>query len=229
MVLPEAWVAANDTTLRSLVFSSVFHGFALAPASGNAVVGFGRNGGALRVFTDRDTSDFPLARTLTGLERDDATAAIPPDRILVQDGSGPGVAFDFDFDADALANTALNGGFVRLVADTAAVKDTPPGFVRPLLRRLQLVAVEEDSSIFLLSTASLGQDGIYRFETPPSAAALSFRGLVERLFFGSRLYDHFELRFPFDAHTLDAVLLYGTATDDATAPRAVLTFTAPDR
>ena len=34
--LPEAWIAANDTTLRSTRATSIFHGFQIAPAPGSA-------------------------------------------------------------------------------------------------------------------------------------------------------------------------------------------------
>ena len=42
VVLPSAWVAENDALLRGTTFASDFHGFQIAPVSGNAVVGFDR-------------------------------------------------------------------------------------------------------------------------------------------------------------------------------------------
>ena len=213
VALPESWVRDNDTTLASSAFAEVFHGFALEAMGGEAVVGFDFNRSSLRLSTEQDTLDYPVTRTLSGLIRT-GQPTLPEGRLLVQDGVGPTVSFNVDF--DDFDDTPLNAAFVRFFADTLAVQETPPNFVRPLLETLQLVRVTEEDQTFVMAEASLNDEGHYRF----SDAAL--RQVLQQTFFGEELFDHFELRIPFTNNTINVMLLFD-ATSEETAPEVLLT------
>ncbi len=213
VALPESWVRDNDTTLASSAFAEVFHGFALEAMGGEAVVGFDFNRSLLRLFTDQDTLDYPVTRTLSGLIRT-GQPTLPEGRLLVQDGVGPTVSFNVDF--DDFDDTPLNAAFVRFFADTLVVQETPPNFVRPLLETLQLVRVTEEDQAFVMAEASLNDEGHYRF----SDAAL--RQVLQQTFFGEELFDHFELRIPFTNNTINVMLLFDAASEE-TAPEVLLT------
>ncbi len=218
--LPEAWIAANDTTLRSGTFEASFHGFALEALAGNAVMGFNGAGSRLRVVTERDTVDFPLFRTLTGLRRT-GTSVLPPGVLAVQDGLGPSVKFNFNFAEGGLDETPINGAIIRLFADTLSVQAAPAHFVRPLQRRLQLVAIQDEAS-FLLAEATLNAEGHYRFSAPLAANLFSLRELLQRVFLGNEVFEHFELRTPTDNNTINVTLLFD-AEAGPRAPEALLT------
>ncbi|HMB91628.1 MAG TPA: hypothetical protein VKP65_12320, partial [Rhodothermales bacterium] len=224
--LPESWIATNDTTLRSENFESNFNGFALEAAGGNAIVGINESASSLRVFTSADTLNYNLTRTITGLERTGEPVALPPNQVLVQDGLGQSVTFNFDFDDAGLEEAPINGAIVRLFADTTLVTDTPPNFVRPLLRDIQLVGVDEDGLFLTLGTATLTDDGSYRFREATST--LSFRDVLQQQFFGNAIIERLELRFTTSLNTINPVVLYN-ATADERAPVALLTVSSPGR
>ena len=211
--LPETWVRDNDTTLVSFDFGEVFHGFALEATAAEAVVGFDFNQSFLRITTEQDTLDYPVSLTLSGVIRT-GQPTIPEGRFLIQDGTGPTLSFNVDF--DGLDDTPLNAAFVRFFADTLAVQETPPNFVRPLIETLQLVRITEEDAAFVMAEASLGDDGSYRF----SDATL--REVLQQTFFGQDLYDHFALRIPFTDNTINVILLFDAASDE-TAPEVLLT------
>jgi len=211
--LPETWVRDNDTTLVSFHFGEVFHGFALEATAAEAVVGFDFNESVLRITTEQDTLDYPVSLTLSGVIRT-GQPTIPEGRFLIQDGTGPTLSFNVDF--DGLDDTPLNAAFVRFFADTLAVQETPPNFVRPLIETLQLVRITEEDAAFVMAEASLNDDGSYRF----SDAIL--REVLQQTFFGQDLYDHFALRIPFTDNTISVMLLFDAASDE-TAPEVLLT------
>ncbi len=203
----------NDTTLVSFDFGEVFHGFALEATAAEAVVGFDFNRSFLRITTEQDTLDYPVALTLTGVTRA-GQPTIPEGRFLIQDGTGPTLSFNVDF--DGLDDTPLNAAFVRFFADTLAVQETPPNFVRPLVETFQLVRITEADEAFVMAEASLNDDGSYRFSDA------NLREILQQTFFGQDLYDHFELRIPFTDNTINVMLLFDAASDE-TAPEVLLT------
>lgn len=224
--LPASWIAANDTTLRSDNFESSFNGFALEGAGGNAIVGFNETASSLRVFTSADTLDYNLTRTITGIARTSDPAALPPNQVLVQDGLGQTVTFNFDFDDAGLEETPINGAIVRLFADSVLVNDTPPNFVRPLLREIQLVGVDENGLFVTLGVATLTDDGSYRFRE--AFSTLSFRDVLQQQFFGNAIIERLELRFATSVHTINPMVLYDASADER-APVALLTISSSGR
>lgn len=213
VALPETWVRANDTTLASSMFEDIFHGLALEAMATEAVVGFDFEQSFLRVFSEQDTLDYPVTRTLSGVTRT-GQPTLPAGHLLLQDGAGPTLAFNVDL--DEFADTPLNAAFVRFFADTLAVQDTPPTFVRPMIETIQLVRVTEDDQAFVVAEATRTDDGHYRF----SDARLS--DVLQQTFFGQDLFDHFELRIPFIDNTINVMLLFDAASDE-TAPEILLT------
>ena len=211
--LPETWVRDNDTTLVSFDFGDVFHGFALEAMAGEAVVGFDFNRSFFRITTEQDTLDYPISLTLSGVVRT-GQPTVPEGLLLVQDGVGPNLSFDVDF--DGLDDTPLNAVFVRFFADTLAVQETPPNFVRPLIETLQLVRITDEEVALIMAEATLDADGTYRFADP------TVREVFQRTFFGEDLYDHLALRIPFTDNTINVMLLFDAASDE-TAPEVLLT------
>jgi hypothetical protein len=212
--LPESWIAANDTTLRSSRFATSFHGFALEAVTSEAVVGVDFTDSDLRVITEADTFAFDLTRTLTGIRRD-GEPTVPDGYILLQDGVGPNVTLDFEF--EGLDTTPLHGAILRFFADTVAVQTTaPPNFVRPLVETLHLLRVTEADEAFFVGEATLTEEGDYRFSDP------LLSNVLQQTFFGADLFDHLELRVPTDDNTINFMLLYD-AEAGAMAPEALLT------
>lgn len=155
--LPAAWVAANDTTLRGLAVATTFHGFKLNPTGGNAVLGYAPTGVRLYAIAGQDTVVFRGAKTITTTRRL-GQPNIPDGYVLLQDGMGrqaPGdttrgwssyrVGLDFGglpFQKSALSRLAL-----ELIADTLVLKNTPPGFVRPLLREVEAIGLDDKGGV----------------------------------------------------------------------------------
>ena len=220
--LPESWIAANDAALRSDEFESSFHGFALEAAGGNAIVGFNESASSLRVFTSADTLNYNLTRTITGLARSGQPAALPPNQVLVQDGLGQTVTFNIDLEDAGLEDTPINGVILRLFADTLVVKDTPPNFVRPLLRDIQLVGVDENGLFLTLGMATLTDDGSYRFREAP------LRNVLQQQFFGNALIERLELRFTTSLNTINPMVFYNAIAEER-APVALLTISSSGR
>lgn len=212
--LPEAWVQANDATLRSTDFDELFHGFALE-AAGNTVLGLAALGSALEVATTVDTLLYPHLRNLSTLART-VPPAVPPGLLAVQDGVGPSLRFDFDFERDDFAEAPLNGAVVRLFADTLALKATPPNFVRPIQRTFDFVAVADDTTTFSLGQGTLDALGHVRFNNA------TIRSFLQNVFFDEQAFSHFEARFPGLDNTLNALLIYDTSVPETT-PEALLT------
>lgn len=213
VALPETWIADNDTTLRSRLFGTSFHGFALEAVSGEAVVGFNFVESDLRLITEADTFDFALTRTISGIRRE-GEPILPEGRLLLQDGAGPSITFNFDL--EGFDDTPLNGVILRIFADTASVQAAAPNFVRPFLQTVQIVQITEAEDAFLIAEATLSDDGDYRFSDPRLSA------LFQQKFFGVDLFDHLELRVPVLNNTINFMLLYDAASGEM-APEALLT------
>ncbi len=211
--LPQAWIDANDATLRSTLFSVDFHGFAMEAVSQDAVVGFNFNTSDLRLITEVDTFDFALTRTLTGIERQ-TEATVPEGFLLLQDGAGPSLRFDFEL--DEFSETPLNGALLRFFADTLAVQAAPPNFVRPLLEVLEVVRVTETEQEFVVALATLTEHGDYLFTDPLVGE------LFQQSFFGVNLFEHLELRVPADNNTINFMLIHDASAGEM-APEALLT------
>lgn len=217
--LPEAWVAANDTTFRSTSFGTRFHGFAIESASETAVVGFDVATARLRLVEGGDTLSLPVSNQITTLRRD-GDVAVGPDRIAIQDGVGPTLRLTFPFgDASAARDAAVNRALVRVTVDTTALDAlTPAGFVRPPVDAVTLFGVTTDSLYIPLTGAvQRGADGTFRF------SSTEFAGAVQRLLLETSPIDHFELGIPNALPTINTLVVYAGGSDRA--PSAELTVT----
>lgn len=238
--LPENWVAANDTTLRSGNFSTIFHGFRLSPSDQAAAV-YGFSGeSSLRLISEGDTVSYDVSEVFSSIEPPPAepiTGALVP----LQDGTGR--ALELAFGTEALgASTVINRAVVRVTADTAAATTgLPAGFVRPLARELVLYAFATDETEgpavnrVIVDTegrprafapvAELDEETqTFTFSSPLLTA--EFQDIV----LGRSEVDGFFVGFPPSPSSLDVVPVVrasvaGCADDEAVAcegPRAVL-------
>lgn len=227
--LPESWIAANDTTLRSEDFSTIFHGFRLDPSDeASAIYGFAGSS-TLRLISEDDTVFYQVSEVFSGIE---GPADPPTDEALwrLQDGTGRGL--ELQFDLDTLAQSAVNTVRLRVNADTAAVTaDLPPGFTRPFARRLALFGFLEDQDPVLITVADLDEE----------TETFTFRSAVlddvfQDLLLGRSEVEGFVLGFPTTPSSLDVMPLVrrsepGCAEDDAMpceGPRAVVILIPPD-
>ena len=218
LALPPSWITAQDATLRAETFSTDFHGFALAPVSGNDVLGFSPVSTLLRVVSNGDTTFFPVSKTLTALSRSD-DLQLPPGRILLQDGSGPGIEISFDFEQEGLALSALNRAVLRFTADTLFLaQEAPPHVVRPLVRRFTLAGVTASGLRLAIQEADLAADGSLTFSSQ------SLNNVVQSMLLKEDIFTRFQLSVPPGENTLNPILFHANP-GDSDPPRAVLTIT----
>jgi hypothetical protein len=216
--LPVSWIDANENVLRSDNFGAEFYGFAFINNDSEQVAGFNSASTTLVATSTAGPTTFTVSSTYTKFER--KTEPDPPDDlVLFQDGTGPAIALDFDLHA-FLSGLSINGAVLTFSADTVASQNTPPNFVRPLLHRLQLVAVTSDpeAPAILVGEADLSDEGKYRF----SGQDLSV--FFQSVFLGTLEYEYLELRAPVINNGLNTVLLHGINAGDL-SPRA--TFISP--
>ncbi len=217
--LPMDWVQENDALMRGSTFNSGFHGFQIAPVSGNAVVGFDRGRSFLRAFTASDSATFVPTKGFSALRRV-GTPARPADRLLLQDGTGPGIRLSFDFTEDSLGQGGLNRAAVRVYADTSLFQ-TGTSFVRPILRLMRLYAIDANGNAAHVANAALDSTGTFTFQSSSANFLLSD---LQSVLLGNLTIDYFELRPPAGSHTLNPIALYA-ATVPERGPRALLTVT----
>lgn len=218
--LPAEWVMEQDTLLRGTTFSTNFHGFQIEPVSGNAVVGFNRSRSFLRAYTSADSASFPTTRTLSSVTRT-GTLNVPPDRLVIQDGTGPTVQLAFDFTQEGLPQSGLNRALLRIHVDTLLDK-TGTTFVRPRLDRLDLYAVTKDGEAYPIERAPLDSLGTFTFLTP------TLRAELQDVLLGKIQVERFELRVPRGQNSLNPIFLYNDGSDER-APKVLLTVTRPEK
>ncbi len=224
--LPQAWVTANESLLRGESFASGFHGFQIEPVSGNRVTGFRRNRSKFRVVSGADSTDYATVKTFSAVART-GEPNIPADYVLLQDGFSRAVTVDFTFEqSEALVNRVL----LRLPADTTLLRQNlPSGFVRPTLREINVLGIDDAGRIVTNSrllpqlqfTTILAADATFSLGVPQftSAAAPWYRGVGE--------VTMLQVTAPF-TNTLNPVLLRRPG-GPARAPELVLTLTPVDR
>jgi len=205
---PETWVQERDTTLRSAQFNDLFHGFALSYASGNAVVGFDMQRSELRLFFTTDSVAYPVVttlggyRSLTHIERLAPPSALPPDRVLLQDGAGPIGRLEIPFDS-LRQQLALNRGDIMLYADTLMLDQyNQAGFVRPAVTLLSLYGVREDSSRIFVESARFDSTGTFTF------SSLRTSQILQSILLGNLDIAYFQILVPNNINSINPVILY---------------------
>jgi hypothetical protein len=227
--LPESWIAANDTTLRSESFSTLFHGFRLDPSDqASAVYGFASSS-SLQLISAGDTVTYQVSEVFSSIEG-------PPDEPVadelwrLQDGTGRSLALQFDL--DALDQAAINTVRLRVNADTAAAfADLPPGFVRPFARELALFGFIGDEDPVLIAAARLDEE-----EQTFTFSSDVLTDIFQDFSLGRSEVDGFSLGFPASPSSLDVLPLVrasapGCAGDEqmpCEGPRAVVFLTPSD-
>ncbi|ARA92455.1 hypothetical protein AWN76_004245 [Rhodothermaceae bacterium RA] len=221
--LPSDWVAANDEVFRSDDFLTAFNGFQLTTTAGNVVVGFNRDDSSLLAVTaSEDTTIFNITKNLSTYVQQADGADLPPDVLLIRDGTGPMGRLTFDFARDSTRQQFLNRVVVQLPAvEDVLAANTPSNFHRPLLSTLNLRGVDETSgnAATLVSSATLS-DGVVAFESA------DLRTIVQRLLFDEAPITHFTIEAPATDNTLNVLLVRIPPAEDA--PRARLTLTPTD-
>jgi hypothetical protein len=221
--LPASWVAANDTTLRSSSFSTIFHGFRLSPSDQAAAV-YGFSGeSSLRLISEDDTVSYGVSELFSGIEPP-AADPITGDLAQIQDGTGRGLRLDFDVDPLG-ASTVISRAVLRVTADTSAASmGLPTGFVRPFARELALYGLVDDGTPVLIAEATLDE------ETQTFSFGSTVLGEVfQELILGRSGVEGFAIGFPASASSLDVLPVVrssaaGCEADGATpcaGPRAV--------
>lgn len=156
--LPQSWLSETLSTLRDTsdegsAFQDAFHGFKLAANGGNAVMGFSSANFTLRLEHKSDSTiaaDYVGFKTFTHIERAEVPTP-PPDRFLLQDGVGIGLAMNWKFDEnplDSLKNSPLNRAEIYVPADTTTLQENSgaASFVRPLAGGFRVLATRASGS-----------------------------------------------------------------------------------
>ena len=199
--LPASWLDRYDSILRGSNVDSLFRGFSLTASHGNAVAGFRLTGSGLRLSTTGGTVSFDLSKTFTGIRRSGAPM-IPDGTILFQDGAGPVIKLNFDL--KDYEDVPINGAVITATADTLEGAMAPPGFLRPQIQQLQLVAVPIDTTqpATFLAAAARNSDGTYRFQS------VDLTTYLQRVLVGSESFAYMEIRAPVPDNSLDIALLH---------------------
>lgn len=198
--LPQSWIAANDTTLRSEAFTSVFHGFHLEANAGNSILGFATTQTSLRAVAGTDSVSFPRVRDLTTTERlSDPSGS--EDYVVLRATAGPIIELGYDL-GDVIDQFAVNRATLRVREDSVrAMSDLPPHFVRPRPTLLNLYFRTHDGNLLLIETAARQDNGDFFFRSTDLFV------LAEQLVRGQREPGTFELRLPSTPNTLDHLLV----------------------
>lgn len=206
--LPQSWVTANDSTLRSVFFSSSFNGFELTTDASNLVAGFNLAGSSLEVVSGGDTVTFPAAQAISSITTL-SQPVLPADRILVQDGTRNGIEFDIDHTKiDSLSDAVLSSLILSVTADTNLLNDnTPVNFVRPPVESLVLVGTVGDSLDFDIETVTLDEDGRFVFRST------ILRDALQQQIISDTVFESYSLRIPDTQNTIGSVVLYSPTSE----------------
>ena len=223
--LPAAWVAANDTTLRSTAVTTSLRGFALEPVSGGAVLSFGIDLTRLVAKTATDSVAFLGLKGASTIRRTATGPALPSGRVLLQDGYPQVLDLDLPLDSSAASGRGVSRAALVVRLDSALVAaNTPGGFYRPLPARVELVGVDATGADVLVGTSY-----VVRSIGTPTASRVVFasEGLRAQAQLGALgqtpTVARYRLRVPVDVGGLGALVVL---TSGADRPAAVLTVIA---
>ena len=206
--LPQTWIAANDTTLRSVFFNSAFHGFQISTSSTDFVAGFTIGGSSLQIVSGGDTLNFGASQSLTNVSST-PLASPPTDRILLQDGSGVGIDMFIDeSSSDSLTLSVLSRATLTVSADTASLAAAPPGFVRPTVRNLELFGSTENGIDVQIRAIEIDDDGKFVFESD------LFRDALQQQFIDDPVFESFSIRVPGTLNSISPLTLFAPGVPD---------------
>ena len=221
--LPDHWIAANETTLRSTAFDTDLHGFYIEPVSGNAVIGFTRSASLLRAFTATDSTDFLVTGTLSMIQQT-TPGSLPDNRIHIQDGIGRVVSLTFALSEEDAEAFDLNRVRLKISADTLLLREnTPLHFNRPMLTQIDVYGITDDHLTLDLEASFIDDNGVFVFGSD------ILRNSMQLYLEGNSAFTRFELRVPpVSDNTINTQIFYGLQTDDYT-PSVLLTITPLNR
>lgn len=213
--LPEDWIERNDTVLRSSNFQDEFHGFLFRAISGNTVVGFHHQASTLKLAVPGDTAFFALSKVLSVIDK--SRTSPPEGNLLIQDGTDSRIRVDFDLGVESVAGSLIHRAVLRITSDSPAL-DTPPGYVRPGITKLNLAFVSGVPKVrILVASADIGADGLISFEN------VLFNNILKSVLLGSLEEASFEISVPISESTLDILFVENSLS--RSPPSAVLTIT----
>lgn len=224
--LPEAWIMENSEVLRdtSDAFPDRFHGFQVVPNGGSAIVGLDAGRSQLRLVVDGDTTAFGVGETFSELSRDEGSASLPANRLLVQDGFGEGLAIDFTF-PDSLRDRPVSRAELVLPTDTLSLLSEPNGnanFVRPTSTSFSLVPLLPSGEIAsAFSPTYSSSEGTIIFRQ-------GARQIFESELLGQPQVDQFRLILAPGTLTIAPALVYGPEAPAENVPQLILTVTSSD-
>ena len=220
--LPSEWIAANDTTLRSEQFSTLFAGFRIGPTDqAGAVYGFSGQS-SLRLISEDDTVSYGASELFSGIDGPDEDPVVGP-LVRLQDGTGR--SLQLRFDAEDLGEVAIGQAFLRVTADTAAADPAAPNFVRTVAERLALFGFIEGEDPVLITTATLNEESqAFSFASPV------LNDVFQDLVLGRSEIEGFAIGFPSSPSSLDVIPLVSESlsgcedaeTEPCRGPRAVI-------
>ncbi|MCA0268015.1 MAG: DUF4270 domain-containing protein [Bacteroidetes bacterium] len=153
VVLPAAWVAANDARLRATTALDSLHGFVLAPLSGGQIRSIPFGSAVLTAVAGSDTARFAGTIGATRVART-GTPTLGSDVTLLQDGFP--MRMTVPFDTSGIPSEAMARASLVLTYDTTRLV-TPAGFVRPSPPRLTLVGMDAAGTTLLYNGVLFGQ------------------------------------------------------------------------
>jgi len=216
--LPQTWVSANDALLRSSSVVDDFHGFALRPVSGNAVLGIRFTNSRIRASaTPGDTVSFGLSKIVSGT--DEQGPIQDSNVILLRDGSRNGLDVVFPFEGDEFPEAMIHRVLMRFnVSDFA--DSYPEHFNRPDILLVGLRAVSEDGATRLdIAEVIINSDGSFTFDNT------SLTNVVQTANLGKSVLGRFELYFPVEESGVGFIAIQTDSDTEGSYPRALVTHT----
>ncbi|NND73058.1 MAG: hypothetical protein HKN43_15905 [Rhodothermales bacterium] len=200
--MPPAWVAANDTTLRSVFFNTAFHGFQVSSPTGAFAAGFDIDGSSLQIVSGGDTLQFSASESLTNVAST-GTVAAPADRILIQDGSRIGINLYIDESlSDTLQRSVLSRAALQISVDTTGLASTPPLFIRPTVTTLEFIGTTDNDINIQIRSVEINEEGKFIFESD------LFREALQTQFANDPVFESFAIRVPGAINTISPLLIF---------------------